>query len=737
MTTLPRGFGLLFLAVCGILLTAAPAHAEERLRIAVVLDASMSMNEQDPERLAEVAARLLLDLSGENDEVQLVTFGTTAAVLGAEHIRNDAARGRLQAALAAATRDQWCTDYRVGLQAALSALGGERPPKERKLVIFLTDGLFDPDRNNDSYYTTEAGRTLLEKMREKPDFAPHACSRAYKKLAPLAEEGFLQQMGQLTQNFSAAGVRLYTVGLGDDLASDAPKAVRSRQILQQISASTGGAFLSATDGAQLPVFFASIYSTLVGAPVATPKTAPAEVSSLTVEILPGARRAAIIADAAGDPALGLGLVGPDGGAAPFVLRSFNTTAEGANGYRVLALNAPAPGAYRVERRQGTAPLKVELMQEVGLRLAIENLPRVVPEGSAPTVSVGLRSAAGSPVPLSSEYLAEVRASLVHIQPGQPPTPYALTLDATASAAVRLPSFVPGDHEVGATAAHTRGLLDVAPVTMKVKALHQLDLAFAPVRIAFDVMADERPLASNLSIALAAGALPIPQTFTVDWSGVENGAHLVFEPTEFTLGPDARTVPVTVRLRSPEALRRSSLDVRGHPVIRAKQPELYKGRSEWAPITVAGRVKPWDWRRYFEAYRTSILTALALLVLLLWIIGRAVAGKWSKKARLHFVDLEDPTKMETTLNLARKSKSHLPFRSARHHCGRGGTPGKRSKKRYCTVVAKGPRTFRVIPRDRAVAYDRDGEERTTRKPFRGRWEERYRLGDRYEIWLTRS
>jgi hypothetical protein len=113
----------------------------------------------------------------------------------------------------------------------------------------------------------------------------------------------------------------------------------------------------------------------------------------------------------------------------------------------------------------------------------------------------------------------------------------------------------------------------------------------------------------------------------------------------------------------------------------------------------------------------------------------VAAKWPKRARLHYIDMEDPTRTETSLRLRKRSTSHLPFRSDRHRCGRGGTPGKRGKRRYCDVVAT-RRGFTVIPKDTSVTYDHNGEQATTTKPIKGSWEQRYRLGERYEIWLTR-
>ena len=49
-------------------------------------------------------------------------------------------------------------------------------------------------------------------------------------------------------------------------------------------------------------------------------------------------------------------------------------------------------------------------------------------------------------------------------------------------------------------------------------------------------------------------------------------------------------------------------------------------------------------------------------------------------------------------------------------------------------------FEVIPAEGMVVTVLDdtlpADSREHQKPFSGRWEQRYRLGDSYEVWLTR-
>ena len=70
------------LAFLALALWAPPAAAAPvRLRVAVVLDASASMKQNDPDRLARLAARLVTDLADSRDQVSLVSFGTNARKL--------------------------------------------------------------------------------------------------------------------------------------------------------------------------------------------------------------------------------------------------------------------------------------------------------------------------------------------------------------------------------------------------------------------------------------------------------------------------------------------------------------------------------------------------------------------------------------------------------------------------------------------------------------------------------
>lgn len=725
-----------------IVLLGARALAEQgevRLRIAVVLDASMSMNQQDPDKLAVVAARLLVDLATPQDEVTLFLFGTEAQQIGRERVRDDAARERLYRALAAAERDQWCTDYRVGLQAALEALGTEERPGERRLVIFLTDGLFDPDRSNLSYYTTDEGREARERAARSRGFTERPCARTYNRLVEHVEPGFLAQMEELTERYADSGLRLYTVGLGSDLNTNTDEARRSREMLEQLAGATGGSFLAATSADQLPRFFAAIYSALVGAVVEEPTGIDQEQTTFRFEVLRGARRVAVVAAAAGNPALRLSLGGPGGAAPSPRRRGFNTDTPAAHGYRLLSLDAPAAGQYRLSCIASHPLCETLVIEEVGLRLAIEGLPRAGRDGTAPRITVGLRSSAGDPVRLSGEFLSQVRVEMTFGPAGSEPEPRPLTLDPEAQAEVALPALAPGTYRFTARARHTQGLLHVPPVEAAIEVIHQLEIDLARSKIAFDVMAEDGDddLSRGAVIRLAEGTkLPVEQEFVADWSGVSGRDLLEHGPERFTLGPEKASVPVVLRFRDQSGLRGRSERFEGTVKVRPVSAELFRGDPSWEPLEIDGRLRPWDWRRYYREYAIYLWSGVGGSLLLVLILGFLVRRRWPKRAKLHYIDKEDPTGQETAISLARRSRSKLPYRSDRHRIGRGGRPGRARKRRYCTFVATG-RRFKVVPGDVSLTYERDGEERTARQPFQGRWEERYQLGDKYEVWLTRG
>lgn len=707
-------------AILAVALVLVPRFAEAaRLRVALVLDGSQSMRTQDPGYLARVAAKLFVDLAGPEDVIGIYEFGADAELRGT-------ARGgekeRLFSAIDAVSRDQWCTDWAEGLDAALHHFEGPRPPGERRLMLLLTDGLYDPDRSEASYYATDDDRAAFERAGEHVrDFAAHPCSQATRALSARVDRPFVERVRRILAGPARErGVSIYTVGFGTDLGRESEAARRSRELLAEIARTTGGAALVARSGSDLPAFFASIFAALVGAPVEPPVRIDAAGS---IRVHPGARSVSVVVPTA-DRTLRVELEGAR------VTRAredyHEPSGKPPEGYRFVQVDHPSPGTVTLRRAAGEArPVDAWVIQDLGLRLALVAPEGAVPEGTPFAPNAGLVSASGESVPLSPEFLRQVT---VEIECDGRREARALVGTDRVSLDCGVPA--PGMHRVAARARHASGFLSVDEVVRNVEVVRQISVSIGGGPLTFRTKAVP-DFHAETTAAVRSGALPIPQRFRVDWSGVSNLADLDVSPSEIVLGPTATSFVLSARLRDHEDLRDAAREYRGQLRISPLEPRFYPTGATWS-VDVDGRLEPWTLWDYWELYRTRILVGLGILFVVFWIVGRLAASAFAAKHKLYYHRPDETEAAASSVRLAR-TKSWLPFRSARHAIGGDGKP--RSARRHCVLVAT-RRGFRIVPDKSPVVEKLETGEEERRRPFDGRLETRYRTGD-FVFWVSRE
>jgi Mg-chelatase subunit ChlD len=695
------------LLALGVLLAALSVSAAEppRLRVVLVLDASGSMKKNDPDLLARLAGKLLVDLADARDRVTVVWFGSSA---GALHTGSGADRAALLGAVGRVGRDQECTDYAQGLEAAANELRGPPARGERRLVLFLTDGQLEPAQDKG------CGKFDAASEKDRKD----ASARVLAAATRLAQ----------------ARAKVYAVGLGDKLAA----ARHSRALLEQLSQKTGGKFLEARRGDQLPEFFSGIFAALVGAPVSKHE-AP---DSVRFRIPEDSGQAHVVVRT-DDPTLKIELRRP-GQSGPLATWPFGKTQEafrgpelrmeqGATprGYAILWLKDPPPGDYELVKTGGSGALRVWVISDVGLSLQIEGVGAVVPETEAPRVRVALRSRGGKPVPLDPSFLQKV--SFTVELPGKSP----LRLGAAGRDSVELSSdrLAPQSQPylIRASADHAEGFLQVDAVERRFRVIHQVPFAIdESVSIAFDTMAEEGPIpltAPAVVRVLAPAELPTDFTVRLELAEGPVRQDLRFEPASISFGPGKpREVPLTVTFADPRSLRSVDRQYQGaiRVVLVPEHAKLASGKKEWA-IPVRATLQSWTLGRWLHEYRWQLGIGLLVLLLLIWAIGRAVARDFPPKARIHYVEVGQSFESDSLIKRFAKKGA---YRSARL----GFPLGKKAKK-LAHFVATGA-GFEVHP-ERGSPVTPVGETEEKRAPFRGTWDQRYRLSDRYEVWLTRS
>ncbi len=687
-----------------VALGAAPARAAPptRLNVVVVLDVSLSMRDNDPDYLARLAARLLSDLTDARDKVTLVSFGSGAKkILSAGGDAHDA----LQKALDGVVPADKCTDYASGLGAAAAELSGPQPAGERRLVVFLTDGEYHPAKD------PAEGCTPATRF-ENPKLADEDRARF--------EKGVLDAASRL----SAAHAKVFVVGLGG--AFD--KAKRSRALLDEVAKRTGGRFLAATSADRVPELFTDVFATLVGAPVFKP--APAGVVS--IDVPPDAEQLHLVARV-DDPSGGVevtrgGTKLPFGKPANQVSGPTLRLERGKRprGYAVVWLGKPDPGVIELRPTSSKGPLAVWAIADVGTSLRIEKLPAVVPETASLSGLVALRSGQGKPVARDPSYLGKVT---FHVElAGSPPR--ALPAAGRETAAFDFGKLAPraAPYVLSARAEHEEGFLQVEPVKLEVRVIHQIPLAVELTPLAFDTMAEPGVVARVTARVVAPAKLPAD--VRLDLVLPEDARKdLRVEPPTLAFGPERREQVLSFSFAEPESLRGTDRRYRGElaAVVSAEQQGLVSAGVRWtAPVD--GTLRAWTLGRWLREYRWQLGLGLGVLWLLLWLLGRALAAKFPPKARIHHMEVGEPFESDS---LIKRHARRGAYRSARFRFPLG-----KKAKPLVSFVATGS-GFEVRPEGAAVTELGIEPATEKRQPFRGSWEQRYRLGDRYEVWLTRS
>lgn len=193
----------------------------EKLAVSLVIDTSGSMADTDPDRLRETAANIFIDLLSPEDNLGIITFNTnTIEVLPITPVGTSENKVSIKSTLAPNLNATGDTNYQAAIQAASNQLTSFSGTDVRKIIIFLTDGVPDPDpaKRDDAAFMNE-------------------------------------YMGKLWSTVSETGLKkypIYSVGFG----------AVNKDILNRISTDTQGEARFIAEPAELATSFFNILSTL-------------------------------------------------------------------------------------------------------------------------------------------------------------------------------------------------------------------------------------------------------------------------------------------------------------------------------------------------------------------------------------------------------------------------------------------------------------------------------------------
>ncbi len=174
--------------------------------LAIALDSSGSMKMlffwgNDPWGGRRSAAKNLIDRLSPTDRVAIVDFDDVGTVIHPlSFLGSETAREAAKSAVDRIDNDGG-TNLSAGLDAAISELASHRTPERSQFVIFLTDG--------------------------EGEYSPDSAARARQK-----------------------GIKIYTVGLGDEIQTD---------LLQGVATETGGKYYPVADASELTALFEKIF----------------------------------------------------------------------------------------------------------------------------------------------------------------------------------------------------------------------------------------------------------------------------------------------------------------------------------------------------------------------------------------------------------------------------------------------------------------------------------------------
>lgn len=140
LTTVVIGFGFM------PTLSAAENSTSEEIAVSLVIDTSGSMAETDPGNLRKTAAEIFVDMLSPEDYVGIVSFSTDVKEMAPMQPVGDANNKQtIKNALTPIVGANGNTNYQLALQKAEQQLDSYTDQNIRKVIIFLTDGVPEPD----------------------------------------------------------------------------------------------------------------------------------------------------------------------------------------------------------------------------------------------------------------------------------------------------------------------------------------------------------------------------------------------------------------------------------------------------------------------------------------------------------------------------------------------------------------------------------------------------------------
>lgn len=137
------------------------------LDIVLLMDSSGSMKKTDPHELRKPAAKLFLSLLGPNDHASVISFSDQGYPISyLQGVSNDSEKAQLFSAVEKISSKGVYTNLYDAIETAKQVLERDGDPKQRKIMILMSDGKMDlGDDERSRQYTKKLFSTLLPKLK--------------------------------------------------------------------------------------------------------------------------------------------------------------------------------------------------------------------------------------------------------------------------------------------------------------------------------------------------------------------------------------------------------------------------------------------------------------------------------------------------------------------------------------------------------------------------------------------
>ena len=203
--------GTLTLALAGSSQPVQCAENRPPLSVLLLMDSSGSMKENDRQDVRIAAAESLVAMMADEDEISVVEFGAVAElrlINGKSSWASVKHRSSIYQTLQHLTNNGQFTDFRAALEAAADVFDAV-DSKRRKIVLLLTDGILDPNPENESYAPHHIS-FRLDLFRAGKAGRKQVLDEYRERLSPVARR-LIQS--QVVPRLQRAGIEVFTVGL--------------------------------------------------------------------------------------------------------------------------------------------------------------------------------------------------------------------------------------------------------------------------------------------------------------------------------------------------------------------------------------------------------------------------------------------------------------------------------------------------------------------------------------------